>query len=271
MYGTNVDRGARRAQRWITRTGGLVYVSPEAFALLVRRLAARRRVAWWCLPAWLLAFVVITAGTTTEPTLGTAGWTRAFAPRALAGFGVVVIAAAVSAALNARADRRIGETLRHRVSRGTSVSVWTVLGPARVTYALVAFAVDASLGLAIVALQPGWLVSTYLSGLLAVSGFVIVGVWQAASRATLAVDPVSLAIDERLRSEDAFAATSMLTLLLLVIPSSALTNARLEQVWLVALVGVACLQLWAYRGRPWRTAAGPAAPYLAPPQPGGAG
>lgn len=79
---------------------------------------------------------------------------------------------------------------------------------------------------------------------------------QAATRATIAVDPVSLAIDERLRSDQAFSAASPLFLLMFAFPASVTGNAagRLGVVWSLAGMAVFLLWIWAFVSRPWRSA-----------------
>jgi hypothetical protein len=86
---------------------------------------------------------------------------------------------------------------------------------------------------------------------------VVVAVRQAATRATVAADATSLAIDERLRSDEAFAATGPLFFLLLVFPASTIfanSPTWLATMWAVAAVIIAVLRVWGEGRPPWQPA-----------------
>jgi hypothetical protein len=250
MAGTKVPRDVRRANRWIDRSGGLAYVPPDAFDLLSRRLALRRRVAWQCSPLVLIPLGILVVGWIASG-FGTsnslAGWT-------VLAFVMIAIEARLMDRILGRAEQRIGLALPHRVSRGTAVSVATMLGRARVVALAATIAIETGLAVTLLSQRGGWITWTYLLGFAGSCCLVAIGVRQAATRATVAADPFSLAIDERLRSEDAFAATLPLTLLLIAFPASAVGgpgHAWIDLLWLVSLVAVGGLIHMGRTHRPW--------------------
>jgi hypothetical protein len=246
MNGTKDERDRRRAQRWLTQSGGLSGLSPAAFDLLTRRLAARYRARWQCAPLFVLAGVVLASTFVDGHALGTGGWGRSFAARALTAYAVLSVETLLADALTRWAERGIAQTLPSRVSRGTAVPVAMMLGRRRTAFVLAALGLEAMLAVIVLVMRPGWLEWTYLAAFLAASWLVAVGVRQAAARATIAVDALSLAIDERLRSDEAFQATGPLLLLLAAFPSSlAFDNGTtsLGLVWAAATVIILVLRL----------------------------
>ncbi len=112
--------------------------------------------------------------------------------------------------LTRRAERRIAQALPHRVSRGTAVPLRVMLGKVRTTFVVVALAVEVLMAGTWGWLMAGWVAWAFPVLLATNCSLVVLAITRAATRPTLAADPVSLAIDERLRSEDAFAAARTL-------------------------------------------------------------
>jgi hypothetical protein len=217
-------------------------------------LAARRRGQAWPFLLATLA-IVVSLGVDLFRTTGPAHWDKNFAGRVLAAFALLATAMMVRDRLTCRADRRIGRTLLHRVSRSTAASVPTMLGPARMASMISALTLEAALAVTLLLVHHGWLAWTFPLAFAAASGCVVVGVRHAATRATVAVDPVSLTIDERLRSDDAFGATFPLFFLLLVFggsTTSTLGPGWLEHAWKVGAFLVFGLWVWGMTSGPWR-------------------
>jgi hypothetical protein len=254
----------QRAARWVERSGGLVYVPPAASDLLILRLRARSRALWQCAPIVALAFVVLMFGAVAGPSLGSENWSKGIAPWALAAIGLINIAAVVAAVLIARADRAIGRTLPNRVSRATAVSTLTMLGRPRTAFYLVAVAVDAAVTAATFVIQAGWIAWTFLIGCAITVSCAYAAVRRAATRATIAIDPMSLAIDERLRSQDAFAFSNLLYLFMLTLPTSPELDYKLAQARIIGYAVLGFLWVWAAWKRPWPTTPPPACPVAAP-------
>jgi hypothetical protein len=253
MHGTKVDRDRRRAERWIARTGGMASVPEAALDLLARRLAARYRVLLRWTPLLLLPIGV--TGVVVVRGFGTAG-SRAEVRWVLAAYALVAVLMVLISDRISRAERGIGRTLPHRVTRGTAVDVRTMLGWARTTCLAATLTAEAGLAVVLLWAGTGWLLWTYLAAFTVACGLVAVGVKQSATRATIAVDLFSLTIDERMRSEDAFAATGPLYIWMFAFPFETVAGA--DRAWLVLLwggvfMGVSLLRAWGAARRPWRS------------------
>jgi hypothetical protein len=171
----------------------------------------------------------------------TAGWWLA----AYAAFAVAIV---LRDQLNNRAERRIGAKLQHRASRSTAVSIPTMLGTARMTFLVAALTLEAGFAVTLLAIGHGWLAWAFPLAFAVACGFVVVGARHAATRATVAIDPVSLTVDERLRSQDAFSATLPLLFLVGVLIAGN-TRSAYGPGWLddAALLGgwvILALRLW---------------------------
>jgi hypothetical protein len=246
-------RDSRRAERWIVRSGGLTYLTPDAFGLLVRRLADRHRARVRCIPLFVLAVVVYLPA---FHGLGAGNWDRTFSARCLAAFAILALTGLLLNGLNSRAEQRLARTLPNRASRGTALSLRMMLGLPRMTFLVAAAVLEASLSVTLLVRHTGWLTWRYPAAYLVACALAAFGLKQAATRATMAADPVSLAIDERLRSEQAFYATSPLVALVFAFPASVTGNAAdwLGIVWSLAGMAILLLWLWATVSRPWRSA-----------------
>jgi hypothetical protein len=81
----------------------------------------------------------------------------------------------------------------------------------------------------------------------------------AATRATIAIDQVSLALDERLRSANAYAAFAVLYVVFIVVPYQALPGPGIGAAGLALYVVVGAIYFLGMAWRPW--------PHLAPRTP----
>ena len=100
----------------------------------------------------------------------------------LAAYAVFAVDIVVRDQLINRAERRIGATLSHRVSRGTAVSVPMMLGTAGMAFLIVALVLEAAFAVTLLAVGQGWFAWAFLLAFLVACGFVVVGVRQAATR-----------------------------------------------------------------------------------------
>jgi hypothetical protein len=93
------------------------------------------------------------------------------------------------------------------------------------------------------------------------------GIRQTLSAPTLAVDPFSLAIDERLRAEAAFSAISPMAMLIFAFPSALLLESSpewLSRPWTFCSMGLIGLWVVATLRTPWC-----GGPHWIPPSPSG--
>jgi hypothetical protein len=255
MGGTKSERAARRATRWLKQTGGMAYVSPEAFELLSGRLAIRIRSLWQITPLLVLAF-----GETIAVLVIATGWDaddheQRFAAELLPGYVLLVLALLLAKALAGRAERRLGQTLERRISRGTAVPLRTMLGRARMTNLIASSVLQLGLAVVLLVATSGWFRWLYLATVLIAYALTAFGIRQATARPTLALDPSSLAIDERLRGEDAFQAAYPLYLLsYMLFQGAAAANTPSWLFPLTFAVATATLGLWfwAANSRPWK-------------------
>lgn len=254
MGSTNDERDRRRAEKWLTRSGGFLYLPREAFDLLTRRLAASHRARIKCLPLFLLGVLILLSLAFETGSLGSAAWARTFAWRMLATYAVLAVAILLAQSLTSRAERLIGQTLPSRTTRGTAISVRIMLGKTRLAYLVVAIVVQAALAVTLLAVHPDRLAWTFLSAFIVNCGFVALGLRQAATRATIALDQMSLAIDERLRAEEAFSSFGWLSGLLIAFPTGISQGgpAWLHLVWLGALAIIYPGQIAAAASKPWK-------------------
>jgi hypothetical protein len=160
MDATYGDRDRRRTQRWLNQHQGLV-VPPDAFDLLARRLAARHRVVLWCAP-FLVAILAI-LGWPLAQTLRTGELVgdRTYASWMMVGYALFALFIVVNHRLASRADRRIGQTLTQRVSRGTAVSVPMMLGRVRMASLVVTVVLEGALAATLLADGHGWFATAF--------------------------------------------------------------------------------------------------------------
>ena len=204
-----------RTERQIQRLGIPVWMlTPAAVALFARRCRARLLVSWVLMVPAVAVVVALLYRQQLEDTRTAAldyyGF-RTGLPIALFGLAVLVLAET-----RRRLDRRIAARLPTRVSRAERVPVLTVLGRVRAAYLIAAIVLDTALGGAL--FMPGhpylyayrWGFVVSLLCCIASTGL---GVAREVRRPAIAVDPVSLTIDERMRSQEAFTAAAPLMIL----------------------------------------------------------
>lgn len=200
------------AHRWLTRFGPPGPVPDEAVALLRRRLAIRRGVARTMVAP--VALAIVSFGLVSYTTVTSSAVTQ---HDSLAAFTALVFALlCVSMSLGEETirlrERALVRSLPRRVARTQPVPTFTGALPRRMTVsvlivlALVAHLARADTGRPQVRSA---VVATLLVGCAAT----LVGTIRLANRRAVAVDPVSLQIDERLRRLDAARVASMLPVL----------------------------------------------------------
>jgi hypothetical protein len=202
------DKAERRARAWLGRSGGLPWVTPAAWSLLVTRLqirqAALRRVAGGLLGLWAAVWLVVAV--VVRP-----GFSNLMARFAFGLSLLLVLSVAVGLAslLVVRSDPAKGATSEARMARGQTPRLRDVLGRWRCAVVAVTVAID------ILFLAAMWLRYPGRDGLavttILVVGWVAVGllIMVGLQRPTVAVDAASLAIDERLRSQDVAASLTL--------------------------------------------------------------
>ena len=205
-----------RTERQIQRLGiGPWAVTPEAAALFARRQRLRRYLTASIALPGLLALVMLARNAGHSADVRTASLNaygfRTGLPTALFGLWVLVCAE-----FRRILDLLIGSSLPTRVTRSERVPVLTVLGRIRAVYFVVAVVADLAVGFAIFH-EPGSDFRAYRWGfavaLACCTGSALLGIARETTRPAVAIDGVSLAIDERMRSEQAFHAMAPLTML----------------------------------------------------------
>jgi hypothetical protein len=254
MATTISPREIERTNRWLTRSRRFGYVPPEPFALLSLRLAARRRAVLRSSPLIALSFAVLVCGAyATSGDLGRASWSKAATPWFLAADAIAAPCLLLIAELGRRADSRIARLLPHRVSRGIAIPVWRMLGSARLTYLVTAIVSEVAFVVVLLVESPGWLSWTALGSVVGASVFVAFGLKRATTRPTIATDPISLEIDEMLRSEEAFGAVGPLLMLAAVLLIASEASGSVALAWGLVNLPVQLFWLLALNTRPWPT------------------
>ena len=171
---------------------------------------------------------------------------------AIVGLLVVGLAEAQRAA-----DRRIAKTLPLRFSRPEHVPWLIIVGRVRALFLLVALTGQAAVVVALF-LAPAAKFGAYRYGVLIAfvgcTAAAVLGVTRQVRRPSVAVDAASLAIDERLRSQDAFLA--VWPLMYLAIESSTGLNTFNPPAWLFFMsTAITVLSfatyIWAQSVSPW--------------------
>jgi MFS family permease len=253
MADTISPRAVRGAQRWVKQSPGLGYVTPEAFGLLARRIAARYGSALWGIPFAGACVVILASASSLSSSQGTVVGDEAYAKWGLVAYVLIAIGGIVTTSVASRAERRIGRSLPHRVSRGTAVSIPSMLGRSRTAFLAAALSIESALAVTLLAVNAGWFAWAFLLAVAIGAAMIAVGLWQASTRPTVAVDPVSLAIDERFRSSDAFHVAYPMIFLMVAFPSGGFTHSPswLQLVWLIAIVALCALLGWGVLRAPW--------------------
>lgn len=195
--------------RWLQRHGAdLGPLSASTKDLLTNRLTARRHHLWIVLPIYLLTAVLclfVTLYTPVRDTLShLTDWGRGPIPGyAIAAFQIsgllTIIAVLWKQELDRQADRRLGAQLTHRITRGHTVSLRTVLGRRGRSFINAALIMNSMLVVALMASAHGWTPVFHFAAFAVVGLLAILSIRRALSRPTLAVDQTSIVLDERLR------------------------------------------------------------------------
>lgn len=202
------DKAERRAASWLARSGGLPWVTPEAWSLLVARLDVRRTagrsVAFGLLAlmgaVWLACAIVV------RPNIDNLLTRFSLALSLLL---ALVFASGAMHFTIVRADRSKVAGSGARMARGQIPRLRDVLGVWRCAVVAATIAVD------LVFLVAVWFRYPARDGLV-ISAILLVG-WASVvvlmvaglHRPTIAVDAASLAIDERLRAQEVAASLAL--------------------------------------------------------------
>jgi hypothetical protein len=257
MGGTKDSRERRRVERWFKFTGPMAGVSDEAFDLLGRRLTARTRARLMCSPLVVLAAAFFISILFEFPSsfddAAQERWSKLYASRALAAYALLAIATLVANHLTSRAEQRIGAALPRRSTRGDKVSLSMMLGRARLSIVVATITIEGALLVPLFVLGY-WFAWGFLAAYVVACALVALGVRQAATRATVAMDPTSLAIDERLRSNDSFQAANPLSLIIMAFPVVGLQGgpSGFILVWGVAGALILVVMSLGVHFQPWR-------------------
>jgi hypothetical protein len=257
MGGTKETRDWRRIERWFKSAGPMANVSNEAFDLLGLRLAARFRARLVASPLFVLAAAIFVSILFDFPSsfddAAQERWSKVFASRALAAYALLAIATLVASHLTSRAERRIGAALARRSSRGDKVSLPMMLGRVRLSILVATITIEGALVVPLFVLGYGWFAWGFLAAYLGACALTALGVRQAATRTTIAMDPTSLAIDERLRSIDSFHAANPLSSIILAFPAVGLHAgpSGFILVWGFAGAFILVLMSLGMRSHPW--------------------
>jgi hypothetical protein len=138
--------------------------------------------------------------------------------------------------------------------RKPAIPLRLMLGRVRIAFLTLASLLHGGLAVTLLAATAGWFRWLYLGAVLIAYALTTFGIRQAGTRATLALDSSSLAIDERLRSEDAFHAAFPLYLLSFALFPGA-TAVDAHWMWQLSFgVGITVFLLFGLAGicRPWQ-------------------
>jgi hypothetical protein len=210
-----------RIDRWLAvYASDLEPLGEDARALVRRRLAARRRASRPAVILGVAALVVLIATAVRTLSAGDAQ----LAAHDWVSWDLVAITLLEAGFLSRpflvrRAEARIATGLSHRVARGEHVRLAVVVGRAWIVAGVGSAGLGVAWAGALLALVRGGAVTAVwvacVVGAITVGGLTL---RQAMNRPAIAVDPVSLAIDERLRAEEALAVTQPLFLVWIVLP-----------------------------------------------------
>jgi hypothetical protein len=208
-----------------------------------------------CAPLFVIAFAFFASLLFNAHDLGSPGWGRIFASRAFATYTLISLAGLLMNRLVHRSEVHIGRTLPSRATRTEAVSLRMMLGRVRLGFILVAVTVEGAMAVILLVVGEGWFGWSFLGAYSVTCLLVAIGVRQAASRPAVAMDPVSLAIDERLRSEDALNSIIPLESIIFAFPSSSIPSHTpwLDLVWLISLGAVLGVGLIAKYRKPWNS------------------
>jgi hypothetical protein len=228
MRGDKAEREVKRLDRWMALSMQVprdLRFPSDAVALLFDRFDLRRRIARLCLPVLLLGIAAMWMADfgPYSPACNCNAWIDNKAPNLVFHLSTRHdVASAVGAVLVLgtlvlwgylvqRADGRLARTLLRRTSSSARHTVFDVLRPAGTAFAITMIAFDVVATVLLFHERGGmasWVFVTTFCMCLTLSALAVL---MATNRATIAVDPITLALDERLRSSQAlFALTPLI-------------------------------------------------------------
>jgi hypothetical protein len=255
MLRSKEERDERDAERWLTRSGGLGFAPSGARYLLVLRLRARRRAGWICFPLVLLSVVLLVSLFLSTPAFADDAQSQWFVGGDLLVVGLLVGSVALITELAHRGEARIPVPPELRVARDDPAPLWQILGRVRLAVAAITMTFQVAFGAALIWAHLVWIGALYVIGVLVVWAISALSVARTVRGASIAVDAFSLAIDERLRSQDAFNVTGPPAVMLLIFPAFTLLEKvppGLAKVWILGLLALQGLWLWAQARPPWK-------------------
>lgn len=198
------QRDVDRAVRWLRRSGGLEAASREARDLLAARLAIRHRITRWAMAVMVIPGVALLVELARAVTsASTADLVPELPLVFLGSFCWFAVVSVVQRLREVAADRTVAAGLSRRVEREQAAPLAVVLGGAQVASMWVGATSVVVFDVLLWAYRPFWLAAAVTAAHVVVG---VSAVWALAlvlRRRAVAVDGYSLAIDERLRSEEA--------------------------------------------------------------------
>jgi hypothetical protein len=272
MRRTYLRPDAQAVDRWLNRFR-LFPWRPSAVEvdLLAGRLAVRRRVQLWSVPAFILAVVLALHAIEELPSelAGRSGRLVGVLPLLLAEL-VVTATVYASAAGVRRGDRRISLSLPYRAARPVAASLPTVLGRASVAGLTLAAVTDIVMVTVIFVQRVDLKATIFLAACLFAWACAVVGVIQAASRPAIAADSLTVAFDERLRSSAAVRACVPIVLVTYSFSLLDGNSPHFGMYWLDSVIPVFVALMINY-GQPasrWRKPYAPYTPMISKLRPG---
>jgi hypothetical protein len=232
-------------------------LSPAAWALLVARLRCRTR----AVKTVILALVVTVAGSVAIAVWlwsmrSWPGWVRSPGTTTAIGFGLLDLLMLGARELAARAENALAVTLPHRVGRAQAVPLRVILGPVRKVFLLTSLTLAAVLVVAIPFAHADRYAWTYAFVFAGAMAAVLIQIRRSLTRATIAIDATSLAIDERLRAQEVL--TAMMPLSAMFYVPMGLSTWPLPSTWFLLLWAFSTaatmgLWVWAAAQPPWQS------------------
>lgn len=188
--------------RWLRRLKFEGWLpSAEAADLLGDRLAARRR-AWVCsVPGFAAAAFFLLHAMGSAPAGRSTALGREWT--GLLAYLLATLSIIGWHELICRFDRRTGSRLPRRATRPTTATTRMVLGPVVLAGIAVAFVVQIVMGTVLFVQRVDLVSWAFVASCAVAWTFALVGVGRAVSRPMIAVDALTTAVDDRLRTDEA--------------------------------------------------------------------
>ena len=211
MLGTYFAPAEYALARWLRRLKLTGYVpSAEAADLLRDRLVARRRALVCSVPGFAVSAALMIYGVTRPAAIE-----RSHSPSSewpwLVGWLTFTVSIIGWHELSRRFDKRTGARLPRRAARPTPATTRVVLGRGVVAGIALAVILQIVMGSVLFAQRVDLVSWAFVASCAVAWAFAIVGVARAVTRPMIAVDELTTAIDDRLRSGEAARACEPLT------------------------------------------------------------